>query len=407
MTIIEGHAAITPDAAIPVLDIDPYDEDVLRDPYAYYAALRAAGPVAFIPRYAVLAVGRYDEVKEVFSSHDRFVSSRGVGLNDFRLEKPWRPPSIILETDPPEHTRNRTVMGRALAPRVAAELREGFREAALHLVEELLEKEVIDGVEDVAERFPTTVFPKAIGLREVNRRHLVDYGAVAANAFGPDNALRRESLARAPQIVPWVTEACRRERLLPGGIGMAIYAAVDAGELPEADAALLVRSLLSAGVDTTVTGLGNALWCLSQHPEAFARLRADPELARPCIDEVLRFTSPIHTFSRTANLDTEISGLPIPEGSKVLCVLASGNRDPEKWGDADVFRIDRRPAGHLGFGHGIHGCVGQHVARAEIEAILLALASRVARMEPAGPAVWRPNNSMHALDALPVRLIPA
>jgi hypothetical protein len=407
MTIVEGHAAFVPDASIPVLDADPFDEEVLRAPHDFYVALREAGPIAFIPGCAILAIGRYEEVRSVFSDYARFVSSRGVGLNDFKVEEPWRQPSLILESDPPVHGRVRAVMARALSPKVAQGLRDSFRAEAEALVDDLLAQERVEAVEDIAERFPTTAFPKAVGMRDVNRRNLVDYGAMAANAFGPDNALRRAALARAPEIVPWVTAACARDRLEPGGIGMAIYAGADAGDVTENEAMLLVRSLFSAGVDTTVTGLGNTLWCLSQHPEAWARLRADPDLVRPCIDEAVRIAAPIHSFSRTADLDTEIAGHPVPEGAKVLCVLASANLDPRKWDDPDSFRIDRRPGGHLGFGTGIHGCVGQHIARAEIEAVLLALAARVRAIEPDGPAVWRPNNAMRALDRLPLRLVPA
>lgn len=407
MTLIEGHAAIHPPAGVPVWDVDPYDSEILRDPLGYYAELRARGPVVYIPRYAVLAVGRYEQTRAVFSDHERFVSSRGVGLNDFQLGAPWRQPSIILEVDPPDHTRTRKVMARALSPKSVSVLREAFRVAAEDLVDRLLEQGCFEAVADCAEVFPTTVFPRAVGMRDVARRPLVDYGALVFNALGPDNAIRRDAMARIPEIVPWITAACDRDRLTGDGLGAMIYAAADAGELTEAEAGMLVRSFLSAGVDTTVTGIGNALWCLSRNPGAWDRLRADPGLARPCFEEVLRYTSPVHTFARTANLACDIAGEPVEQGSKVLCVLGSANRDPEKWGDPDVFRIDRNPQGHLAFGAGIHGCVGQNIARAELDALLTALAARVARIEPDGEAVWRPNNAVHALDRLPIRLVAA
>ena len=118
MTLIEGHRPLTPDVGIPVLDIDPYAEATLRDPTPYYTALRDAGPLVYVPHYNVLAVGRYEEARQTFSDHETFVSSRGIGLNDFKLEKPWRPPSIILEVDPPDHTKTRKVMSKALSPKV-------------------------------------------------------------------------------------------------------------------------------------------------------------------------------------------------------------------------------------------------------------------------------------------------
>lgn len=407
MKLIEDHLAIDPPEGVPVWDVDPYSESVLANPNPYYAALREQGPFAYIPRYAILACGRYDETKEVFSDHTRFVSSRGVGLNDFRHGKPWRPPSLILEADPPDHTRTRKVMARALSPKVVAGLREDFRIAAEAIVDRLLQMQGFEAVADLAEAFPVAVFPRAVGMRDVHARHLVDYGAMVFNGLGPDNALRRAAMARAPEIVPWITAACTRNRLTGDGLGAIIYEAADAGEIGHDEAAMLVRSFLSAGVDTTVTGIGSALWCLARNPEAFAALRADPALARPCFEEVLRYTSPVHTFARTADRNTEVAGVKIVEGTKIICALGSANMDPAKWDDPEVFRIDRRPAGHLAFGVGIHGCVGQNIARAELEVLLTVIAEKVAAIEPTGEAVWRPNNAIHALDRLPLRFRPS
>ncbi|WP_237708099.1 cytochrome P450 [Oceanicola sp. S124] len=408
MELIEGHRAITPPEGMPVWDVDPFDTDILRDPEAYYGELRARGPVVYIPRWSVLACGQYETTRTVFSDHENFVSSRGVGLNDFHLGEPWRPPSIILEVDPPEHTRTRRVMSRALSPKVVKTLVAMFAETAERLVEELVAQHRIEAVEDLAERFPISVFPPAVGMRDVDQRILVDYGACVFNAMGPDNALRRAALARNAQIAPWIMAACARERLTEDGIGAMIYADADTGEIAADEASLLVRSLLSAGVDTTVTGIGNALHCFAANPGEWDRLRADPSLVRPAIEEVLRYTSPVHTFGRTAGRDSQIAGFPVVEGTKILCVLGAANLDPGKWGeDAGCFRIDRRPMGHMAFGAGIHGCVGQNIARAEMEAVLTALARKVARIEFDGAAPWRPNNAIHALDKLPLKLIPA
>lgn len=406
MTLIEGHRPITPADGIPVWDVDPYDEAILRDPFAYYTQLRELGEVVYIPKYSVLAVGRYETTRKVFSDHENFLSSRGVGLNDFKLEDPWRAPSIILEVDPPDHTKTRKVMSRALSPKVAKTFADLFAQTAEVLVDELLEKGTIEAVTDLAERFPTTVFPKAVGMKDTNARYLVDYGAMVFNAVGPDNELRRDAMVHAGEIVPWINAACARARLTGDGLGALVYAAADAGEITEAEAGMLVRSFLSAGVDTTVTGIGNALWCLSQNPDQWTRLKEAPKLSRAAFEEVLRYTSPVHTFGRTAGRATEIAGFEVEEDTKVLCVLASANMDPEKWEDPEAFRIDRKPVGHVAFGAGIHGCVGQNIARAELEAVLHALIARVDRIEPAGEAVWRPGNAIRSLDRLPLTLIP-
>ena len=391
---------------MPVWDVDPYDEAILVDPDPFYAELRARGRFVFIPRYGIVACGRYDDTREVFSDWNRFVSSRGVGMADFARDKPWRPPSIILEVDPPEHTRARTVLARALSPRAVAALKETFQVAADRLVDSLLDKEAFDAVSELAEVFPTAVFPQAVGMTAVDPRRLVDYGAMVFNAVGPDNALRRAWMAKADTIVPWIMAQCARDRLHPTGIGATIYAAADTGEITQSEAGMLVRSLLSAGVDTTVTGIGNAVCCLAEHPREFERLRADPAMARGAFEEVLRKTSPVHAFFRTANQDTVVNGVAIARDTKILCSLGAANLDPARWPDADRFDIGRNPVGHLAFGVGIHGCVGQNIARAEVEAVLSAIARKVGAISLAGTPVWRPGNSIRALHSLPVRFAP-
>jgi len=400
--MLEEHVAIAPPQGMAVWDIDPYADDVLAHPEPYYAELRARGPFVYIPRYALLACGRYPETKEVFSDWQRFVSSRGVGLTDFKLAKPWRPPSIILEVDPPDHAKTRTVMVRVMSPRALTDLRQSFQAAAEALVDALLVKGTFDAIPDLAEAYPTSVFPQAVGLTEIDTRKLVDYGAMVFNALGPDNALRRQSMAKGPEVVPWIMEQCRRDRLAPGGFGAMIYEAADGGEIAEAEAGMLVRSLLSAGVDTTVTGIGNVLWCLAGNPGEFQRLRENPRLALPAFEEALRITSPVHSFCRTATRATDVNGVAIPQDAKILCVLGAANLDPDHWPNADRFDVTRRPSGHLAFGVGIHNCVGQNVARAEAGALLTAIANKVGTIEFAGEPVWRPGNAIHALDSLPI-----
>ncbi len=402
MDLIEGHLAREVPEGVPVWDIDPYDPAILSDPTDYYAELRRLGPFVYIPKYAILVCGQYEVTKTVFSDWERFVSSRGVGLQDFSLETPWRPPSIILEVDPPDHTKTRAVMSRAMSPRAVANLKEAFQTAADSLIDQLLEKGSFEAVEELAETYPTTVFPDAVGLHASDRRRLVDYGAMVFNALGPDNALRQQAMAKGPDIVPWITEQCERKNLRPDGIGASIYAAADKGDITEAEAGMLVRSLLSAGVDTTVSGIGSALWCLATHPEEFEKLKQDPTLARPAFEETLRYTSPVHSFCRTANLDTDVAGIKIAEGTKILCVLAAANLDEDHWPNADRFDIERRPVGHLALGTGIHGCVGQNIARAELEAVLSAIARKVETITLTGDAIWRPNNAIHALDRMPL-----
>jgi cytochrome P450 len=160
--------------------------------------------------------------------------------------------------------------------------------------------------------------------------------------MGPDNDLLAASMAELPPLAEWATRQSQRDRLAPDGIGAIIHQAADAGEITPAEAPLLVRALLSAGVDTTVNGLGAALSCLSAAPDQWARLHADPTLARNAFEEAIRFESPVQTFFRTTGCDVELAGaVAMPEGTKMLMFLAAANRDPRRFADPDRFDITR------------------------------------------------------------------
>jgi cytochrome P450 len=396
---------------VPVLDLDPFSNELLADPYPYHAQLRDAGPVAWIPKYAFYVTGRHEQVHQVLNDHEAYISSAGVGLANFNKEPPFRPKSLILEADPPSHTRARTVLSRILSPRTVMQIRASFTQEADQLMYGLLAAaqagEVVDGIARIAEVYPLKVFPDAVGLGSEGRENLLLYGDMIFNAFGPRNELLIRAAEKVQPVTAWIMAHCQRAMLRPGGFGDQIFQAADAGEISQDEAPMLVRSFLSAGVDTTVNGIGNALWCLAANPEAYARLHADPGLARGAFEESLRLESAVQTFFRTTSRDVDLAGTPIPAGSKVLTVLAAANRDERQWPDPERFDITRRPTGHMAFGSGIHGCVGQVVARLEGELILAGIAKRFARIEWAGEPTRRLNNTLRALATLPLRFIPA
>ncbi|UVO54355.1 cytochrome P450 [Sphingomonas sp. SUN039] len=393
--------------AIPRLAIDPFDEAFLADPYAHHDALRDAGPVVYLEPIRCFAMARHCEVVAALKDWPTYVSARGVGLSDFATEAPWRPPSLLLEADPPLHDRTRGLMNKVASLASLRDMMPGWRAKAEALVERLVARRHVDAVADLAEAFPLSVFPDLIGLREEGREHLIPYGATAFNAFGPRNRLYDDAMARAAEATAWVMDSCRREHLRPGGWGALVYAAADRGECTEAEAERLVRSFLTAGVDTTVNGIGNMLYAFAQHPEQWRKLREDPLLARKAFEESLRWGGTVQTFFRTTSSDIGVERETIPEGSKVLLFLAAANRDPRQWQRADRFDIARSASGHVGFGFGIHQCLGQMVARMEAEALLAALVPRVAEIRLAGAPVRRLNNTLHALASLPVELVPA
>ena len=336
-----------------------------------------------------------------------FSSAAGVGLANFHKEKPWRPPSIVLEADPPLHTRTRTVLARTMSPRIVSQLRDRFEREAERLVERIVGMGSFDGIGDFAEIYPAKVFPDALGLPEKGRENLLPYGAMAFNSFGPQNALTEAAFANADAVRGWIMANCAREALAPDGLGAMIYASADTGELTSDEAGMLVRSFLSAGVDTTVTAIGNLLWLLAANPDQWTKLRGRPELARNAFEESLRVEAPVQLFCRTTTAEVEIAGVAIAVDEKVAAFMGAANRDPRRWEHPDVFDIERKVVGHMAFGTGIHGCVGQPLARLEGEAVLKALARKVKTLEPGGAPVRRYNNFLRAFASLPLRLTPA
>ena len=186
-----------------------------------------------------------------------------MGLSDFRKETPWRPPSIILEADPPLHTRTRAVLMRILSPAAIKVLRERSTARRRRWSTGWSTRREFDGIADLAEAYPLKVFPDAVGISEEGRENLLPYGSMVFNSFGPRNDLFNKAMANAGPVRDWIMSKCSRAALAPDGLGMQIFDAVDSGELTEAEAGMLVRSFLSAGIDTTVYGLGNALYCFA------------------------------------------------------------------------------------------------------------------------------------------------
>jgi 4-methoxybenzoate monooxygenase (O-demethylating) len=388
----------------PSLDIDPFDEAFLGNPYAHHEAIRAAGSLCWLPTIGAFGVARYAEVKAVLEDPVTFVSGRGVGLADFAKEEPWRPPSLLLEADPPLHDRTRGLMNKVVSLVSLRAMRGDWLAKAHALVDELVSRQRFDAVADLAEEFPLRVFPDTIGLMDEGRENLIPYGTATFNAFGPRNAIFEAGNAKAAGAIAWVAEACKRENLRPGGWGMGVYEAADRGDCSADEAERLVRSFLSAGVDTTVNGIGNMMLAFAEHPAEWAKLRENSKLATRAFEESLRFDSTVQTFFRTAASNTEINGIAIPEGSKLLLFFAAANRDPRRWNAPDVFDIERVSSGHLGFGFGIHQCLGQMMARMEAEVLLEAMIPLIQTITLTGKPVRRINNTLHALASLPVEV---
>ncbi|MCA1471529.1 cytochrome P450 [Bradyrhizobium sp. IC3195] len=384
--------------------VDPFAPGFLTDPYPAYEALRAIGPVFEVERYDVWAMARYAEVEAALKDWKTFISGEGVGLSGMN---PALPKPLTLQIDPPDHDKGRRVLGRTLSPGVARKLRETFQREAERKVSELIDKGTFDAVTDLAEAYPMKVFPDAIGIRPDGREKLLAWSTFVFNSFGPENEILAASRKDGLTAQSWIMECCARDALRPDSLGMMIYQAADEGEITEHEATHLVRPFLTAGIDTTVNGIGNTLLALATHPDEYRKLHEKPELARNAFEEGLRYDSPVQTFFRTTSRDAEIGGGVIPAHRKVLLFMASANRDPARWDKPARFDVERVATGHVGFGAGIHACIGQMIARLEGELIFGELARRVKTIELAAEPKRRLNNSLRGLESMPVRVTPA
>jgi 4-methoxybenzoate monooxygenase (O-demethylating) len=388
----------------PVLDVDPFDLAVLADPIPCDRAVRAAGPAMWLPKYNFWAVGGHEQVKAIFHDWKRYSSANGTGLIHNRKDQQWRKPSIILEADPPQHTRTRAVLEQILSPVAMGKLQEQFQTKADEIVDRLVEKGRFDAASELAHAFPMQVMPDAVGLPQEGREHLLPYANLNFNVMGPKNVLYDRALAAVGDAQAWVTRQCKRENLAGPGFGEEIFKAHDRGELELDEAELLVRVFLTAALDTTIYGIGMALFAFATHPEQWRALSEDPKLTRAAFSEVLRYNAPSPFIGRTTTEAIDLDGVQIGADEKVILFVAAANRDPRHWERPDEFDIRRKPSGQLAFGAGIHGCVGQMVARLEADVVLRALVRRVKRITLDGQPKLKLTNWLRGYEYLPVKV---
>lgn len=399
-----SEAAVREDAVISA--VDPFSVEGLSNPLRVDEQIREAGEIIWLEKYGIWFTGRYEIVEQVFRDYETFESSAGTGLTNTKKIENWRKPSVILENDPPSHTKYRRIMSSILSQRVVRRLTEGFQQRADELVDAVVARGEFNAAKELAEAFPLSVLPDAVGFSPDGREHLLPYSNLNFQAMGPRNELYDRAAAEAEEAAAFVNWQMRREALAPGGLGHTIYAYVDEGEISEEDAGMLVRTFLSAGIDTTIFGIQFTLKALAENPDAWAALRDDPGLARKAFEEGLRWNAPSPYIGRTTARETMIGGTRLGAGEKVIMALAAANRDPRRWDDPDSYDLARDPSGHLAFGTGIHGCVGQMMARMEATCLLSALARRVDTIELVGEPELFYSNWLRGFEDLPMRVTP-
>ena len=398
-----ADALVTP----PVLNQDPYSEVNLLNPYPWQEEMRELAPVVRLEKYDAYAIGRYAEIKSVLRDPITYDNAAGIGLANISKPGSWgRKASVFSEKVGEEHARNRRVLTRIMSPVVVRQWKSDFERQAIETIDEFGDKKEIDGVRDIAEAFILKALPGAVGLT-ITREQMHIAADLNFNQLGPNNDLFAAALKRAEPHMEWYNRQMTRDGLVPGGVGSQIYEAADQGLIPAEVAPEMIRAFLRAGMDSTIGSISGALRYLAMDPKQWDALRADPGKARAAFDEATRLESPVSISYRTTSRDADLSGYAVPAGSKVGVWFGSANRDPRRWEKPDVFDLDRNTMGHLGFGDGLHVCIGLNIARMEGEVILGALAKRYKRIELNGEPTYKTANALHALGSLPLRLIGA
>jgi cytochrome P450 len=391
-----------------IVKLDWVDPGFLSDPYARYRELREEGPVHYDEVRDVWLLVRHADVVEVLRDHERFSAS----------ERPYSrglPGSqTMLTTDPPEHTRLRTLVNRAFTARSVERLEGRIQEIADDLLDRASERGEMDVIADLAYPLPITVIAEMLGVPTDDRDFFREASSKIAVALGPieDPEVAGRAMEGAAQLVMYFNELISTRSEGPPRRGAqgpdlisTLLAAEEAGDaLSHGELVAMLLLLLVAGHETTVNLIGNGLLALLRHPDQLERLRVDEGIERSAVEELLRYDSPVQFTGRGVKVDVEIAGQPIPTGGAVSGILGAANRDPEVFADPDILDLSRDPCPHVSFGAGIHFCLGAQLARLEGRIALTTLVRRFPDLRPATEDLeWRPAPTLRGLAALPVR----
>lgn len=367
-----------PPVAGPLSSVDLWTQANLEDPYQAYRELRDLGPAVWLEPHGVWAITRHKDVRDGLLAADLFSSAAGVSMN---AQANADDEGVMVCTDDPEHRRLRSIFIRPLLPRTLATLKDRFVTLAEARIDSLLEREQFDGISELAHLLPMTVVTELAGFTEHGKQNMLRWAAAIFNSMGPAGSPLTEAGFRESVDAIEYLGTVDRNDLDPGGWTAALFRAADEGELTHEKARLMLMDYLGPALDTTINGLGNALWLFANNPEQWELLRRNPELSGGAIDEALRMESPVRAFTRVATRDCEVDGVAIAAGSRVLMVYASANRDERRYEQPDRFDITRNARDHVAFGYGTHMCAGRNLALLEIGTVLDILVRRVRRIE--------------------------
>lgn len=352
------------------MDFDHHDPRVLADPVAVYSDLRERCPVFRSRAYdGFWVVTRYREVCAAASDWRRFSSAAGVGIPPAGAMRPLIP----IEVDPPDHTRYRAVVNPSFSPPRVALLEGGMRAVAGELLDALAARGGGDLVADLADPFAARVFLDLMGLPAAESARFLRW----VRTFIHEPARNIDAAVDAGiEALTYFLDVVERHRAAPGGADDLISTLVRS-DLADEEILDFCLLLLNGGLHTTATALAGALLYLDGQPEAVEALRREPGLIPSAVEEFVRYTTPVQALGRKMTDDAELGGRRLRQGERVMIVYASANRDESEFPRADEVILDRFPNRHVGFGHGIHRCLGAHLARLELRIALEETLGRV------------------------------
>jgi cytochrome P450 len=379
-------------------------------PYEAFRELRLQAPVAWHPYKngpGFLALTGYDEVQAV-SRDSATWSSQAKGVSyEISPEDESSLGLMMLQMDPPRHTKFRKLINKGFTPRHVTRLNDHIADMARQIVDDVIERGECDFVDDVAGALPSYVIAEMLGIPLEDGRRLYELTAILTSGYVVGDSVIEQAVT---QMFQYGTELAARKRADPGDdiATSLLHAEVDGQSLTDLEFNLFFILLMNAGGDTTRNLVAAGILALMQHPAERARLEADPSLLPTAVEELLRYVSPVISFVRTATKDTELRGIPVKAGERAAMFFPSANRDESRFADPDRFDIGRAPNPHLAFGGGgTHFCLGANLARVEASAIIPEVLSRMNGLELAGPVERTRSNLINGIHSMPIRFTPA
>ncbi len=358
------------------------------------------------------AITRHEDVEhvsrhpETFSSHRRLALFIEMPSDEIELQR-----LMMLNMDPPHHTRQRSFVNRGFTPRMVNQLEKRIHNICNELIDDVVSRGEADFVRDIAAPLPLYVICELIGAPPGDRDHLFQLSNRLIGYDDPEfQADHSDGALAAAEVYAYADQLTAQRRNDPrDDIVTELLAPDDQGEvLTSEELNLFVLLLTVAGNETTRNAGSGGMLAFFEHPSQWARLRSDPRRARSAAEEIVRWASPVNLFRRTATRDTEIRGQPITEGDKVVVFYSSANRDESVFTDPFTFDISRSPNPHVGFGGGgPHFCLGRHLAALELRVLFAALAERMPDIAPAGQPRRLRSNFVNGIKEMPVRFTPS